>query len=81
MDNRRTADITIMREPHRWPLMDILPLRRHHGHDAIAESARLIVDGRGVQPVVVSGSRKDGTYSERRYASFDDIYDDGWRVD
>lgn len=82
-DGVRRADLRLMAEPHRWPLVDLLPVTRHHGHDAIAETGRILPRGRGGVPdaVVVSGSAADRTRTERRYASFEDLYDDGWRVD
>lgn len=76
-ESRRAADLTLMREHHRWPLVDLLPLERGE------ERGRIEIDGRGGPfPIVVSGRHGDLTHPrvERRYASFEDIYDDGWRV-
>lgn len=81
--SEREHDLSMMRDPNAWPQWPILPLKRSTPDDPldcgfIAEQEEIIVYHGTmfeVKEAVADTSR------HLRYSTWDEVYDDGWRVD
>lgn len=87
----RSDHVEMMKEPERWPLYSVLAMKRSNsGELTIDEGFAIMVayDPLAVYKIGV-GRLTPGSLLKTQlvgvprleYASYEDIYDDGWRVD
>lgn len=80
----RTDEIAMMRDSDQWPRWPILPLKRNNG--GFLETGRLmehVVDPSAFSapPLVNPWVENTVTGEQRVYSTFEQLYDDGWRID
>lgn len=86
--SERQHDIGMMQDPNDWPAWPLLPLKRHTPDDPLdcGFIAELVMDV-AIEPVVYHGLIFEAAEVMRdesrwlRYATWDELYDAGWRVD
>ena len=78
--------VIMMKDPDRWPTWPRLPLVKRDGSHAVGFLLNTVLEGAHTDPTVYIGNLFNARLDVEtcpciQYASFEALYDDGWRVD